>query len=168
MPLLVSIASLQQHGTVRLSGELSAEAMAWELSDPCVEALKPLRYELEVQLMGREIFVEGEIEMPFDCRCVRCLEPFEHRLRLFPWSALIPLDGEEAAPLLDEGVDLTPQIREDSLLGLPQHPVCRPECRGLPSQVPDSMRPQGSPQDSSDALRRVPSAWSALDSLKLD
>lgn len=164
MPLLVSIASLQQHETVRLSGELSAEAMAWGLNDPCVEALKPLRYELEVQLMGRDIFVEGEIEMPFDCRCVRCLEPFEHRLRLFPWSALLPLDGEDAAPVMDEGVDLTPQIREDTLLGLPQHPVCRPECRGLPSQVPDSTRPQGS----SDVLRRVPSAWSALDSLKLD
>lgn len=164
MPVLVSLAALQ-HGTVRLSGQLTPEEADWALDDPCVSVLQPLTYDFSAQLMDREVFVEGELEVTLDCRCVRCLEPFEFRLRLAPWTALIPLDGEEAAPRVDESVDLTAQIREDSLLSLPRHPVCRPECRGLPSQGPDSTKPE----TSSDEMRRVPpSAWSVLDRLKLD
>ncbi len=162
-PLLVSVAALHK-GDVLLEGEVSAEAMQWELQDPCIEARQPLQYELRAELMGQEVFVEGEIETTLDCRCVRCLEPFLYTLRLSPWTCLLAFEGEDALPVVDESVDLTPHIREDSLLALPQHPLCRPECPGLPRQPQDS-----GPQDpASDEARGVSSAWSVLDKLKLD
>ena len=163
MALLIPVGDLN-HETVRLEGELTAEELALDLNDPCIASRQPMRYQIVAELMGPEVLVQGDLEMRLDCTCVRCLEPFEFVLRLSPWSAMIPLSGEDALPLVDEAVDLTPQIREDSLLALPQHPVCRPECRGLSSQGLDSMKPQRS----SDDLRREPSAWSVLDTLKLD
>jgi len=163
MPLLLTLAALH-HGSVQLSGELSPEDLGFDLHDPCIEVRQPLEYELTAELMGDEILVQGTLVTALDCRCVRCLEPFELELRVDPWAAMLPLKGEDAVPVVAEAVDLTPQIREDSLIALPQHPVCRPECRGLPSPVPGSTVPGSSPEEK----KRTPSAWSVLDKLKLD
>ena len=164
MPLLLSIAALRK-GDVELSGELEAREMAWEIHDPCIEARRPTTYELHAELMGHEVFVQGTIETVLDCQCVRCLEPFEYVLRLDAWSCLLALEGEDAVSLVDESVDLTPQMREDSLLALPQHPLCRPECPGITRQ-PQEPGPKA-PSESNEA-RGVSSAWSVLDKLKLD
>lgn len=163
MSLLVSLAALQK-GTVALSGELSPEELGLEIQDPCIRAIRPIRYDLTVELLGREVLAQGRIETTLDCHCVRCLEPVEDPLVLDPWACALALDGEDAVPIVHESVDLTPQIREDSLLALPQHPVCRTGCRGLPLHRSDSSEPEGS----SEERRRLPSAWSILDSLKLD
>ncbi len=37
----------------------------------------------------------------------------------------------KAVPIKNDCVDLTPWVREDILLGFPQHPLCRPDCGGL-------------------------------------
>ncbi len=163
MPLLVSLAALHK-GVVRLTGEMTPKELGLETMDPCIAAQRPLRYDLSVELLGREVLASGRIETILDCRCVRCLEPFGFDLVLDPWTCALPLDGDEAIPIVNESVDLTPQLREDTLLGLPQHPVCRTSCRGLSLPHPDSSKPEGS----SDERRRVPSAWSILDTLKLD
>ena len=160
MPVLVSLSALQ-HGTVRLIGELEPDDLGLELNDPCLGLRQPVRYDLSAQMMGDEVFVEGEIETVLDCQCVRCLEAFQTPLRLSPWACLLPVQGEDAAPLIDDSVNLTPQMREDSLLALPQHPVCRPDCRGLP------LMPPGLPS-SSDQGRKGSSAWSVLDNLNLE
>ncbi|MGE3308786.1 MAG: DUF177 domain-containing protein [Limisphaerales bacterium] len=163
MPIRVSVAALH-HGDVHLVGEEPPESMHWEIQDPCVEARQSLHYDLRAELMEKEVFVEGWVETVLNCVCVRCLEPFEHVLRLEAWSCLLALEGEDAVALVDESVDLTPHIREDSLLALPQHPLCRPECPGMPGQ-PKGPGVQGS---ASDEARGVSSAWSVLDKLKLD
>src|SRR5262245_48875442 len=131
MPLLVPLAALQK-GPVQLSGTLTPGELGLETLDPCIEAQRPIQYQLTAQLMGREVLVEGSIRAIFDCRCVRCLETFQYGLVIDPWICALPLEGDDAAPLVHESVDLTPQMREDSLLGLPQHPVCSLDCRGLP------------------------------------
>lgn len=161
--ILLSVAALHK-GDVCLSGEASPESMHWELTDPCMQILAPLEYELQAELMGQEAFVEGWIETVVSCQCVRCLEPFEYVLRLDAWSCLLALEGEDAVTLVDDSVDLTPHIREDTLLALPQHPLCRPECPGIPRQ-PQEPGLQG---PASDEARGVSSAWSVLDKLKLD
>ena len=48
------------------------------------------------------------------------------------WTCHLPLQGEECAPVANDCVDLTPYMREDILLEFPQHPLCKPDCRGLP------------------------------------
>jgi uncharacterized metal-binding protein YceD (DUF177 family) len=56
-------------------------------------------------------------------------------------------------------VNLTPYIREDILLALPQHPLCEPECGGL--------KPPASLKDPGEMSEKASSAWSELDKLKL-
>jgi uncharacterized protein len=78
--------------------------------------------------------------------------------------AEVPLDGEEAVVVDGELADLTPVLREDTVLGLPQHPLCDPGCGGLKPASPQACSDPGS--------QRPPmaeaSAWSVLDRLKLD
>ncbi len=164
MPIRISVAALH-HGDVHLVGEEPPESMHWEIHDTCIEARQSLDYDLRAELMEKEVFVEGWIETVLDCVCVRCLEPFEYSLRLEAWSCLLALEGEDAVTLVDESVDLTPHIREDSLLALPQHPLCRPECPGIAAGQP---KEPGLKRPASDEAPGVSSAWSVLDKLKLD
>jgi uncharacterized metal-binding protein YceD (DUF177 family) len=163
MSLLISLAALGR-GSVTLSGELTPEEVGFDHRDPCVEAQAPLRYELTAQIMGPEVLVEGELATVFRCQCVRCLESFDWVMEIKPWACLIPISGEDAPPLVNESVDLTPQIREDSFLALPQHPLCGPECPGPPKPRSDSSGPDGP----SGQKPRMTTAWSVLDTLNLE
>lgn len=163
MPLLVPLAALEK-GEVRLIGELQPADLELKTLDPCLEACRPVRYDLRARLMGRELMVDGSLETVLDCRCVRCLEPFEFVLRLCPWSFVLVLDGEDAALVVNESVDLTTQVHDDTLLGLPQHPVCGSNCQGVPRRTAGPGRPEGSSGETTPAS----SAWSILDTLKLD
>ena len=164
MALYVPLAALDK-GVVRLSGEISPGELGIELAnDPCLRIERTFAYDVSVEKTGNELFLEGVIETTVDCRCVRCLEPFELALRLDPWTCVLPLEGEEAPPVSHESVDLTPRIREDSLLALPQHPLCRPDCPGIARQPQEP----GRQNPASDEARGVSSAWSVLDKLKLD
>src|ERR1019366_2519152 len=55
-------------------------------------------------------------------------------------------------------VDLTPQVREDILLEFPWHPLCDPECRGLPGTSIGKSRDSSSSGKSGMDL----SAWAKL------
>jgi uncharacterized metal-binding protein YceD (DUF177 family) len=55
-------------------------------------------------------------------------------------------------------VDLTPFVREDILLGFPQHPLCKPDCGGLKKN--QAQKTGG--RDKSESA-----AWAELDKLKL-
>jgi uncharacterized protein len=72
------------------------------------------------------------------------------------------LHGEERVAVVNDCVDLTPYVREDILLEFPQHPLCEPECRGLP-------KPEiGQAKKGSGAGPIGPaSAWAELDKLNL-
>jgi len=99
-----------------------------------------------------------------DCRCVRCLTDFEYELELDPWTLhlpLEPLEGEEAVSIKNDCVDLTPHMREDILLGFPQHPVCRPDCGGVKQASVGKARKTAGRDESK------PSAWAELNKLKL-
>jgi uncharacterized metal-binding protein YceD (DUF177 family) len=65
-------------------------------------------------------------------------------------------------PVDNDCVDLTGPIRDDILLAFPQHPLCNPECRGLPTGYSGKRRKTttaGLPQIGS-------SAWNELNKLK--
>src|SRR5207342_2966846 len=90
-----------------------------------------LTYRIAVQKLDESVLVRGRVVLPLDCECVRCLKPFESRLELPDWTCLVLLSGEDKAPVIGDSVDLTPFLREDILLELPQHPLCKPDCGGL-------------------------------------
>ena len=159
MPLLVNLRHLENRD-LTLKGELPAAELDIETRDEMIQAAKPLRYQLEVQKLADAVLARGKLVLPLACQCVRCLKAFEYKLELPDWACHIPLVGEEKAPIVSDCVDLTPFLREDILLELPQHPLCKPECGGL-KKLKAGKSKKTSPGETPDA-----SAWSELDKLK--
>ena len=163
MPLLVNLRHLEKDSLV-LKGELPPDELDLQLRDDLVRAEKPLAYDLEAQLVGEELLVQGRLRLPLQCLCVRCLKPFEFRLELKQWTQSLPLEGDEKAEVVNDCVDLTPILREDILLEFPQHPLCEADCRGLPKTLVGKVK---QPSDAGE-IKEKPSAWAALDKLKLN
>lgn len=162
MPLLVNLRHLDRH-SVRLKGELPVGDLDIDTRDEMIRLGLVLRHDLEVEKLEQHLLVRGELEVVLACQCVRCLKPFSHPLRLADWLCHVPLAGEECAPVSGDCVDLTPYVREDILLAIPQHPLCRPDCPGLTVAETGKSNTQ---RGASRTLRQS-SAWTALDKLKI-
>jgi len=159
MPLLVNLRHLEEK-ELKLAGELPVADLDIDTHDEMIRLEKPLAHHLEVQLLGADLLLRGSLELPLACTCVRCLKDFELVLKLNDWSCLIALSGEEAAPREGDTVDLTPFLREDILLELPQHPLCKPGCGGLKQSTVGQSKKSGSGGE------QTTSAWGDLDKLK--
>jgi uncharacterized protein len=155
--LSVNLRHLEAH-EIHLEGELPAAGLDFDLRDEMVCAEQPLRYDLTVEKLDDALLVTGSLELILDCECVRCLKSFKHKLVLEDWACHLPLTGEENVSVNDDCVDLTPFVREDMLLGFPQHPLCKPDCGGLNK----SQTSKVGGKDKSGS-----SAWVDLDKLKL-
>jgi len=163
MPIRINIQHLGQgQEELSLNGELPAEELDLGLSNEVVLAQHPLAYELVVQKFDDALLVQGSLSMVFDCQCVRCLKELQLRLDLPEWTCHLPLSGEDAVPVSNDSVDLTPHIREDILLEFPQHPVCKPECSGLAGSPQGRRKPSGGQE-----VKLSTPAWTELDKLKL-
>jgi uncharacterized metal-binding protein YceD (DUF177 family) len=143
---------------LHLEGELAPEDLGLEQADELVHPAGPLRYDLELEKIEKGILVQGKITLPLKCECARCLKPFQHQLSFSDWACHLPLEGEDAVKLDNDVVDLTPYIREDTLLAFPQHPLCEPECKGLPNPWKGA--------DNAEQTGSNPSTWSELNKLK--
>ena len=158
MALLINLRHLERDD-LPLTGELPAAELDLDLRDDMVRAEKPLKYDLVVQLLDDNLLVRGSLVLPLACECVRCLKAFEFELILPDWTCLVPLSGEEKVNVTSDSVDLTPFFREDILLELPQHPLCKPECGGLKKPTREKPKPSNlSPMESS--------VWAELNKLK--
>jgi uncharacterized protein len=158
MPLQVNIRHVEEK-EVRLRGQLPVAELDLENNDELVRARLPLRYDLTAQRLGDAILVQGCVELTLDCECARCLKPFQHRIELDHWTAHVPLAGPEKAGRKDDWADLTPYLREDILLELPQHPLCGAGCTGWPNRAMQNKTKGASPTEGSPA-------WSELNKLK--
>ncbi len=160
MPLAVNLRHLEAH-SIRLAGELPVGALDIDTLDEAIRLAQPLRYDLEVEKLEGGLLVQGELHLPLDCQCVRCLKQFQFALDLENWTCHLPLEGEEAVTVSNDCVDLTRYIREDILLGFPQHPVCQPECRGLLKSQINSASSSPGPEEKGSP------AWDELNKLRL-
>ncbi len=161
MSLVVNLRHLANHNLF-LQGELPVRGLDVDTRDEVIRVAQPLRYDAEVQKLDQSLLLRGALRLTLDCQCVRCLKPFQHPLVIANWTCHVPLDGEDAAPVVNDCVDLTPYVREDILLELPRHPLCDPECRGL--QRPSSVKAKKS---GAGLTGKDSSAWAELDKLEL-
>ena len=161
MSLLINLRHLEKKNLL-LTGELPATSLDLDGVDELIHIQAPLRYDLEIEKFEGSILAQGSLELTLNCECVRCLAPFSFQLALNDWTSHLPLEGEEKVAIVNDCVDLTPQIREDILLAFPQHPVCDAKCSGL-ARVNSGRRITGG-QNRTDSDS---SAWAALDKLKL-
>lgn len=153
--LSVNLRHLESHD-IHLKGELSVEELDFDLHDDMLRVEQPLKYDLNVEKLHNSVLVQGRLQLTLDCECVRCLKSFRKKLDLEHWTLHLPLEGEEKVSVDNDSIDLTPFVREDMLLEFPQHPLCKPDCRGL-KEISEKTR--GKPENRS--------AWAELNKLKL-
>ena len=161
MPVIFNTRHLEE-AELFLKAELPAAELGLATVDELIHLAEPLRYELEVQKLERGILVQGTLRLDLQCECARCLKRYPHQLLLQRWACHLSLEGEERVVISNDCVDLTPYIREDILLSFPQHPLCEPECKGLP--IPRHERQNtGNGREPKSASP----AWAELNKLKL-
>jgi uncharacterized protein len=161
MSLQVNLRHLEKH-TLRLQGEVPVDDLDMEGIDELIRVSQPLKYDVEVQKLDQGILAQGRLELTVDCECARCLRPFRQQLQVADWTCHLALEGEEAVPVVNDCVDLTPYLREDILLEFPQHPLCKAECGGLPKKAAGKKKITGGTGQTED----VSSAWAELNKLK--
>ena len=159
MALLINLRHLERDD-LTLTGELPVAGLDLDARDEMIQIEKPLHYELAVQKLADNLLLRGRLVLPLACECVRCLKAFEYELELPDWTCLVPLAGEDKVPITGDCVDLTPFFREDILLQLPQHPLCKPDCGGLKKPNPAKAKPN-------DSNQTEPSVWAELNKLKV-
>jgi uncharacterized protein len=91
-----------------------------------------VRGQLRLTRTNRGVLAKGQFSTRLKAECVRCLEPFLLVLNV-PMEEMFSFSAA-ADPIyfIDEGwLDLRQPLREQILLNLPMHPLCRPDCKGL-------------------------------------
>lgn len=160
MSLLINLRHLEKD-PVHLEGEITAAELDLADYDELIEFALSLKYNFEAELMEDAILVQGELKTTLKCTCARCLKTFKEPFTMEGWALHLPLAGEDKAIIKDDCVDLTPYLREDILLTLPQRPLCDTECSGL--KTPLVKRKQLSGASETD---EASSAWAELNKLK--
>jgi uncharacterized protein len=161
MPLIINLRHLEGQ-ELHLEGEIPVEELDVAGLDDLIRPDGGLKYDLAAERHERGMLLQGRLSLSLQCECARCLAPFRHELVLSNWCAMLPWEGEDAVVVRNDSVDLTPYLREDMVLALPQRPLCKPECGGF--QVRSA--------DDSGATQAMPSsesspAWAVLNNLKL-
>jgi uncharacterized protein len=94
---------------------------------------------LDIDKVGKSIFVVANLRTETELICDRCVEPFtspvteEYRL-LFTSDPEMANDEDDSTFLITETtneVDMTEPLRETLMLGLPFKRLCRQDCKGL-------------------------------------
>jgi|SRR5665213_2268270 len=159
MSLKVNLRHLENRG-IRLRGELPAEELDLDTRDEMIRVASPVRYDVEIEKLNGALLIQGKLCITLECECVRCLKKFTRELELKPWTLHLPLEGEEKVEVDNDCVDLTPFAREDILLEFPQHPLCKPDCRGLEKISVNKAKTVGE-------NKVVSPKWAELNKLKL-
>jgi uncharacterized protein len=100
--------------------------------------LSPLAGTFEAIRNSKGIYITGRLFTNYTIECAKCLDPVK-------LAIVVKLDDlfyypAHTAPPGDFGVgedgfiDLSPLVRELSLLEIPMQPICRDDCQGLCSQ----------------------------------
>jgi uncharacterized protein len=85
----------------------------------------------------KEVLVRGTLFVDIDLECGRCLSPTPTTLRLEveerfrPASTETPPDEQVFLIDADNHLDLRPVLQDQTILSVPMHVVCRPDCAGL-------------------------------------
>lgn len=162
-PLMFHLSQLEKAPLV-LTGEVTPAQADLEFADELVHIQHPLHYNLTIERLGDGVLVQGALRLVVNCECSRCLKGFEAPIEIKPWACHVDLEGDEQPEMKGDAVDLTPYIREDIVLALPQRPLCDSKCNGLPGIVKSDVGKQTAVPPSGDKPKTV---WDQLDQLKL-
>jgi len=98
-----------------------------------------VRMRLRLESVMEGVLVTGDLDVPVEGSCARCLEPIEDTLHL-PVQELFAYSGstteatseeDEVRRIEGDYLDLEPLARDTVVLNLPLAPVCTEDCAGL-------------------------------------
>ncbi|MDD8042376.1 MAG: DUF177 domain-containing protein [Verrucomicrobiota bacterium] len=152
--MIIHVNQVERH-PLHLEGEEPAGVL--NLREEFLRLDHPLRYRLDAESITGGILVRGALATTVTAACDRCLQTFEFEVEVEDFVYL-------HEDLSVSSFDLTPLMREDILLLLPQRAVCSSACRGLCPHCGQNLNdgPCGCEVQSND-LR-----WGALDDLSID
>lgn len=131
-PLRLNVGFLLHQGA-GTSREFEFDFPALQVEDDL--ELKFLRGALRFTRTSEGLYLDGRLTSEIDLECDRCLTPIDQPLAVDLEELLIypPYFGSDPVLTVPEtGIfNLAPLLREHFLLGVPTHPLCRPDCKGL-------------------------------------
>lgn len=130
--LRINVGFLLKEG-IGYTRELSFDEPVVELADDLT--VSRLVGSVALTRTPQGLYAHGQLCACTTCDCARCLDPFEQTVQsrvadLFHYPPENAPEGELAVSD-DVHLDLTPLVREDLLLSIPMHALCRPDCKGL-------------------------------------
>ncbi|WP_256761468.1 DUF177 domain-containing protein [Cohnella sp. WQ 127256] len=101
--------------------------------------LSPMKFDVTAQAVGDRILVSGQLSCDIRLQCSRCLEkfdetisvPFEEQFRIIEDSETEVSENDDAVPVSEERIDLSPYLLEGLVVQLPYAPLCSEDCKGL-------------------------------------
>ena len=126
----------------------------------------PIHLDLRLESVMEGVLASGSVVTHVVGECSRCLGEVHAdvdveltELYAYPDSATDgSTDEDEVSRIVDELIDLEPAVRDAVLLELPNAPLCREDCPGVPTPDPDAWAfvPAGTVRDTIDPR------WAAL------
>jgi uncharacterized protein len=131
-----------------------------------VPAGEPIHLDLRLESVVEGVLASGTVSADVVGECSRCLGPVhEHvdvdltELYAYPDSVTDETtDPDDVSRIVDEKIDLEPAVRDAVLLELPNAPLCREDCPGVPSPDDEAWAfvPAGTTRE------RIDPRWAAL------
>ncbi|MEX5717602.1 YceD family protein [Geodermatophilus maliterrae] len=111
----------------------------WRLELIGVPEGAPVHLRLRLESVMEGVLVSGDVEVPVEGQCARCLDPVRDTLELdvqelyaYPGSTTEATSEEDEVRLVEgERIDLEPMVRDTVVLALPLSPTCTEDCAGL-------------------------------------
>lgn len=152
------------------------EVRELSLDDSDVRLVEPPEIRGRVRRAGKEVELSGELQAKIETACDRCLKPVEIAIRSEFAERFVPAVSwreEEQHELSEEdlnlavfdgeAIELDDVVREEILLAMPGHVLCREDCQGL-CPVCGIDRNQDTCQCES---REIDSRWEGLKELRM-
>lgn len=113
----------------------SAAILPSELELPELRGVQwhPWSFEYRLTKAGNLFLLGGELKALVSLECSRCLKATDTELNIEVDEQFSnqEMDKEDIHFFRGDELDLTGVLRDSILLGLPEKPLCSPECRGL-------------------------------------
>lgn len=101
--------------------------------------LAPMKFDLVAKAADDRILVSGQLSCDVRMQCSRCLDkfdetiavPFEEQFRIVEDGEAELSEDDEAVPVTEERIDLSPYLAEELVVQLPYAPLCSEDCKGL-------------------------------------
>ena len=138
-PFVVHVARLRRvAGTHRHEvrrGPVDPELVtASNVADSTVPEGAEVSSDVVLQSFDGGVMVTGTVAAPWQGICRRCAVPVGGELSIAVrerFCDTVDADDEEAYPIVDDALDLSPMIHDALVLELPLAPLCREDCKGL-------------------------------------